>query len=165
MTPETESESQMMTASKSRRPRPGRPNDAPAAELPPLCAALREARVRRGLTREQVAETLGVDAKTVQNVEEGRMPAVAERLLKHAAMLGVSLDGATTPPECPQPRERTVPPVGEMVLELLRVGSVAEMARRRGVSRQLVSKQLRDEGVDVAAILEEVARIRKGSTE
>ncbi len=152
----------MMTQQK--RKRPGQPPKTQTLDaVGPFALALRQARETKGLTRRQVAEVIGVTEQTVGNLETRPAPESIVTCLRLASLLGFSLDGvaAGEPLITPEPLLSDAPRAGELILELLRAGSVAEVARQRGTSRQAVSRQLRDAGLDAAAIIDTLKTIRR----
>ena|ERR1017187_5820623 len=55
----------------------------------PLAAALRDARAAQKLTREELAEMVGVSAKSIQRYEEGKQVPRLRILKKLGSLLGV----------------------------------------------------------------------------
>lgn len=78
-----------------------------------LGAVLRQARRRRGLTQQALAERVGVTRQWVVTVEAGQGNPQLLPLLAVTAVLGLTLDLADTgQPDLPvqQPRRRAIPP-------------------------------------------------------
>lgn len=62
------------------------------AELGVLGANVRRARVARGLTQEKLAELIGVNPRTVQKIEAGRLNILVTTLLRLRQALGCPWD-------------------------------------------------------------------------
>jgi transcriptional regulator with XRE-family HTH domain len=73
--------------SKSRQHSPQSPTSSP---LEVLGRTVREIRIEKGLTQQQVADMCGVNRTFIIAVEKGRQNASAMSLIKISAALGVS---------------------------------------------------------------------------
>lgn len=52
---------------------------------------IREARIRAGLTQEQLAELAGMDRQSINRIEQGHQAALIDNLIRIADALGVPL--------------------------------------------------------------------------
>jgi len=70
---------------------------------------LRELRVQRGLTLEDVASRASLDVSTLSRLESGKRRLALDHLPGLAAALGVTADDLLSPPQRPDPRVRRAP--------------------------------------------------------
>jgi transcriptional regulator with XRE-family HTH domain len=70
---------------------------------------LRELRVDRGLTLEDVASRASIDVSTLSRLEAGKRRLALHHLAPLAAALGVTADDLLSPPQRPDPRVRRPP--------------------------------------------------------
>jgi transcriptional regulator with XRE-family HTH domain len=128
---------------------------------------LREFRVQRGLTLQQVADQLSIDISTLSRIEAGKRRLALDHIPGLAAALGVSADELLGSPSAEDPRVRNRPRRhdGMRVCPLTRLGSAGGLrAFRITIDRERQPPHVLPvhEGLDWVYVLEGSLRLRLG---
>lgn len=92
--------------------------------------AIRHAREKLGITRHELAESLGISYKAVEKIENGRMPLSAERKAEILKLLGID-----------ESRLKRIKKAG-VVVPQEKIKTVFENAQRRSY-RRIITKEVR----------------------